>query len=63
MNHHDDILNYIVGCLLHRKMLIEDNDNTCIMEIMDNMDEWKDFYEEIQNSIDDELDKMNVESE
>jgi hypothetical protein len=30
---------------------------------MDNMDEWKDFYEEIQNSIDDELDKMNVNSE
>ena len=54
MNHHDDIINYIVGCILHRTIVIDEtntNLNESIIELIDNTDEWNKFYEEIQNDI------------
>jgi hypothetical protein len=63
MNHNDDIINYIVGCLLHRKIMLIDEDDTrideTIMDLIDSEDDWKSFYEDIQNNINDSIEDID----
>jgi hypothetical protein len=62
MIHHDDILNYIVGCILNRENLINDTDIhiikynkssiLSILECNDSISSINQFYKDIQSYID-----------